>query len=512
MKRRYTRTNRRSSYYARRRKRNFLPFLLFVGVLALFFWAILQFFSLLFSGVRTEIKTAELAIEKGRVDFRLSQTGSPWTPAFSGQTFVEGDKLQTAKNSKGVLTFLSNSKIFIDQSTTLDIENFEKNVSGKNQAIFTLNDGQIWGNIQASDFAEKDSVLTVQTQHLSLHIYGTIFNLETSDAQTTVRLMRGQASAEILENGTIVKTIPMGVGQELVLNSKNLQTIKNGANALSVIDPRFLQSDWHIQNLEIFDPETAQALKEQVVANNPPEPEKETPKDSANDDSEIDAADADPSVTPPLITAPADGDRVQANPENSITIKGTAPLEAFQIQVNDYTLSKFQPGDRKWSYFAATKFDTLKPGENTYSVVTITREGLKSTPTKINLFYEGILEKTTLPPEETTSIETNDNQFPSPTVTRPAIFKESPDATYQTSASVVTFAGKVPLGTNGVEVNGFRLRKFQVGDTDFSYIANANYGNMREGENVYTIVALGPDGKSSQTQIKIVYTPVKIDA
>jgi len=77
----------------------------------------------------------------------------------------------------------------------------------------------------------------------------------------------------------------------------------------------------------------------------------------------------------------------------------------------------------------------------------------------------------------------------------------------------VTLFGEVPVGTNSVRVNGFQLQKFSVGDTKFQYtaIALGANGNMQEGENTYTIQAIGPDGLSSEAQVKVVYTPLNIE-
>ncbi|NJP03806.1 hypothetical protein HC823_00825 [Candidatus Gracilibacteria bacterium] len=61
--------------------------------------------------------------------------------------------------------------------------------------------------------------------------------------------------------------------------------------------------------------------------------------------------------------------------------------------------------------------------------------------------------------------------------------------------------------TNAVEVNGFRLKKYTPGEKIFRYTANANYGNMQEGENIFEIIAFGPNDQRSKTAIKVAYQP-----
>ena len=115
-----------------------------------------------------------------------------------------------------------------------------------------------------------------------------------------------------------------------------------------------------------------------------------------------------------------------------------------------------------------------------------------------------------IPVEDEEKIASTIDEFKAPVVTRPAIIDEGEP--YQTSSDIVTIMGIVDPKTNGVEVNGFRLKKFQPGQTEFSYIANARYGNMEEGENVYEITAFGPDGKKAVKTITVVYTPVNLDS
>jgi len=259
--------------------------------------------------------------------------------------------------------------------------------------------------------------------------------------------------------------------------------------------------------LEFFDAEGVAATREKIKARTAPltttaetEATDETP---AEPDSPI-----NPDLAAPVILSPAQDAVIPAS-QDSIALEGTAPNQAFQIQVNGYTLTKFQPGDRKWTYFAATKFGTLKPGANTYQVIAIDRQGQRSEVTNLNLTYQG----TAAVVNNTPSVEEVITEFPPPRVTTPALFAEDPSATYQTSADRVTLFGTVPVGTNAVKVNGFQLRKFNVGETKFQYtaIALGINGNMQEGENTYTIQALGPDGKSSETSVKVVYTPISLD-
>ncbi len=291
-------------------------------------------------------------------------------------------------------------------------------------------------------------------------------------------------------------------------------------DVLEIIDNDFIKSEWHLKNLEQFFQTEASEIRRQIEIDTQ---KKEALKKaealaSGEDGDDLETSDE---MESPKFLSPAEGERIPAEKE-SIQVEGIAPEKAVQIIVNGYTLTKFEPGDRKWTYFAAKKFGTLIEGENLFSVVAVSREGKKSQPAVLKIFYDGtttITPNTTedstpdaTPPEPTSSI----NNFIAPEIVNPIV--ADPTAPYQTSAAVVTIKGLVDAKTNSVLVtnmsidpdNHFKLAKFKAGDTEFSYIANANYGNMKKGENIFAIQAIGPDGKSATTNVKIFYTPLDV--
>lgn len=502
--RRYRRTG-----LVRRRRRNWGPFIIFVLVLGLFLWALFQFFSLLFSNVRTEISSAQLEILQGRGEFRLSSESRNWTPAFSGQNFVEGDELQTAKNAHFRLTFFEDHDLFLGENTELELLKLEKKSSGQFTAHWQLNRGQLWANVDSTQWSGSDETpdIKIYTPRSLVNITGTRFNLEVSPESETLKLLKGGVQLDLLNQAREVENrVAVSVGQQITLDD-TASNLAEPASLLEIIEPEFSESDWHLKNLEKFEPDNVATVREKIKARNQPAVIQPTESELAETppDSEIPV---NPELEAPAILSPAQNAVIPAA-QSSIAIEGTAPNNAFQIQVNGYTLSKFQPGDRKWTYFAATKFGTLKSGSNTYQVLAIDRQGQRSKITTLNLTYEGVVAVV----EEAPSVEETLAEFPPPVVTTPPLFTQDPNATYQTSADRVTLFGSVPVGTNAVKVNGFQLRKFKPGDTKFQYtaIALGINGNMQEGENTYNIQALGPDGKSSQTSAKVFYTPLSLD-
>ncbi len=534
--RRPQRYKTRRTYGSRNRKKtSWMPFLLVVSILGFFFWAVFQFFSMLFSGIQTESITANLDILKGRIEFQLSGDNSTWTSAFSHQNFVEGDSLKTAKKSRSELSIDGKNILFLDEKTELKIEKLRKNKNNEYLFEFKILAGQFW-NAGLSN-KEKSSPINITTPDLYITSdNSSVFNISSNLEEEVISVVKGDV--EVLFQET-EKKLKIGTGQKIIFKAQDSFLTEND---LEPIDIDFINSDWYISNLEKTNPETAQKLRDKKNQKNILKTQDDVHKKILDSDeglSDIESA---------KIISPSEDRIVPAN-EELVVISGTAPLEAYQVLVNNFALSKFQPGDRKWNYYAATKYNTMKPGKNIYSVVVVDRMGKKSKAVNVTLDYQGVSRNFDLEipaakkvkaefkvpekiikaeiiseeknasevqeevpevevesPAETTDLK----PFANPRVTRPAFFKTSPNGVFETSSSVVTFAGNVPAGTQSVKVNGFALRKFKPGDTTFSYIANAGYTNMKEGRNIYTIIAFGKNGVHSKTQIIIEYTPVKL--
>jgi hypothetical protein len=489
--------HRRSSvFYRRRRRRNYVPFITFLVAFCVVMWLGVRFFSMLFSDVRSEAASMELQILKGRAEFTFSESDT-WTPAYSEQKFLEGDSIRTSNNTRASLEFLGGNMIFLNENSEIYISELEEKSSGKKVLSLELRQGEIWAHASGDAFANDDkSKFIVETERVRVHVRGTIFDLSTRGPQDTLRLVKGSVDVDVFndpdkENFT---NVSVGVGQKLVASNASRDELVGGKDVLEIIDTDFIHSEWHLQNLERFAPQEATQIRRRIEVAAP----------SANASNE--AIPTSTELESPKILSPQEGARIAAV-QDSVKIEGTAPLKAVQIVVNGYTLTRFQPGDRKWAYFGATKFGTLLPGENTYSVIAISRDGKKSPPAEIKVFYEG--EGADLPAESDEIVSTID-EFKTPVITRPTIIDEGEP--YQTSSDIVTITGLVDPKTNAVEINGFRLKKFQPGQTEFSYIANARYGNMSEGENTYEITAFGPDGKMATKTITVVYSPINLDS
>lgn len=61
---------------------------------------------------------------------------------------------------------------------------------------------------------------------------------------------------------------------------------------------------------------------------------------------------------------------------------------------------------------------------------------------------------------------------------------------FKTTENKITFTGLAPARTKAIFVNDYELKKFVPGEKAWSYVANAEFGNLKAGENIYEIFAV----------------------
>lgn len=69
-------------------------------------------------------------------------------------------------------------------------------------------------------------------------------------------------------------------------------------------------------------------------------------------------------------------------------VHGTTPKRTQTIKINDYTLSKYYPGQTQWSYIASSSMGTLDEGENKYKVTALDSEGNEIQSQNFAITYE----------------------------------------------------------------------------------------------------------------------------
>lgn len=69
---------------------------------------------------------------------------------------------------------------------------------------------------------------------------------------------------------------------------------------------------------------------------------------------------------------------------------------------------------------------------------------------------------------------------------------------FNTASNWNVIRGTVPANTYSIEVNGYKLRKYTPGSTDWNYIAAEKMQTLKDGLNEYAVKALDKEGKTIQ--------------
>jgi len=226
---------------------------------------------------------------------------------------------------------------------------------------------------------------------------------------------------------------------------------------------------------------------------------------------------------PPVITVPASTGQTYLTSRDTIEIKGKAAKDIVGIEVNEYRLQLFNPGDDTWKYLANVKLDNYKPGENVYQVVTINKGGYKSEPAVITIVLgegeEGVIAEGESTEEDKESTDLSDittsDVLPSnvPLLPGTLMVVGPTEGTFHTSTGTsLLIEGTVSDKAHSVWVNDYRLRLYEPGKTFWNYIADTKLFTMRRGTNVYHIVARDSEGKIlDEMEYTILLDPQKIE-
>lgn len=480
-----------------------MPLMVSLFVILIIGFILVKFIGVIFQNTRSEQVSADLQVLAGRTEYFFPEQ-QEWTGANSDLKFREGDAIRTNANSKASLELFAGTFVFLNENTELKIRTLEESSGRKNVRLEVLF-GEVWVKTSPEQFDEETgSVFEVKTQRSQVNVNGTIFDVLSTAEQDTIRLIKGSVDVDVQNPETPEEEwkVVVDVGQKLVINPMTIEQLKAEADVKEIIDPEFIESEWHLENIEQFSPEEAAEIRRRIEFKAPKPVVEETKPEEPQENLRV-----SDEVPMPEITNPEENTVIAAN-EDTVVIKGTAPENTMQIVVNGYTLRHFTAGDRTWQYFASKEFGTLVPGENTYEVVAVFRDGTQSNAAMLTLTYEGTSEPESAADDSV--IQSTISEYKAPVITKPAAIR--PGGIYETSQSSFTISGLVDPKTNTVMVNDYKLRKFTVGDTEFRYTVNAEMANpnMVEGENLYTITTLGPDGKKASTPIKVLYKPVTL--
>ncbi len=532
-----------------------------------------------------------LNIENGSAK-AMTVGSSDWDNAPDNIYLYKGEKLKTGSDGRVSLTFTDQSIVRVDNNSQVDLIQLKK----KNEAIVievSLVDGQVWTKIER--ISNPDSRFTISTDLLAVDSRGGDIAVE---APGTVYVLDGTAQVSIKFDDEIIKTVNVGVGQQLVIDDEIIAEINQGIepDLIFALSDSFKTSAWYRWNVQkdgaitafeesdeedvetqdlastddedddditinpdrmvsitkpspnsatasstisiegLYDPEKVQAVyvhgkKASNLDKNKWKISKLTLAVEGENELKIEAEDLSgvrteldsfiitydktPPATP-IIVDPGVNDETVTIEDIEQIIEGTVSKDTYVVIVNDYRLSKYVPGSKKFAYYAKTAYGNLEVGENEYEVFAEDKAGNVSDVATITL----VLEQETVDEAETESEDESESDDDAVGTQDPASTEEADEAdepepvpastseggvtitdpnggeSFTTSETEFDIKGAVPVGTVTVEVNDYKLSLFEEGDTTYRYSAKSSFGNLEIGEaNEFTVKAFDEDGK-----------------
>ncbi len=383
-------------------------------------------------------------VEKGQVEINVD--GSTWQKLSNGVTLRTGEEIKTSQQTLASLGLQDQTVLRLDENTQLVLTKAEQKDDLYRFGL-RLASGTMY--VKTNDDSNAERIVS------SDKYIATIPNsAELVLSPSSVKVLSSTSDISLEINN---QDFTLGEGQQLVIpeGETNITSISSFRSAL---DPAELSSEFIVNSQR-----GALAL---------PSTENETEVLQAG------------TLT---LTAPRD----EAEIENSVVVvQGSAQEAVDAVRINGYraTLDPLTRLFREELKIESSPFAITIEALNENGVI-IGRE-------KRTVYHQF---------EEEVSSNSNveDNDEPTiavGTVTSPVITEPSTDANYTTNEPSFFIRGTTSSNTAAIEVNKYRLQLYEAGSTKWTYLADAELGTLKPGENVYTVVAYNAADEASEEE------------
>ena len=435
------------SHYQRRRPHRFgtesqrkphrVIRLLLLGFVTVLVW---NSTTALFSALQTSrgVKEGVTLTTKNGDGVKISLQGAEWQTGEEGLKLFAKDAIATRGVSDALLTFFDGTKMRLEQGSELLIEKSDhRSNDGQSTIDVALKNGRLWVVTPPKPSYTGAIVRIVQGQHMNVAL--------TSDAaalisQREVTVLRSDGQGVMTTFPSLdVDGVFVGEGQYLRLTDDARRAIADGADPYSYRDPL---TDMQRQDPFITSSYTIVAAKEGA-------------SQSRSQSGSI-----------LVVREPADG---YGSTTPLVTVSGNATTSVARVLVNDTDVALRRDG----TFQASIKVNS---GSTIMTIIAKDSQGM------------------------TIARETRAIRYTPPVIVVAPVKIKSPvgsGETLHTSLHEVEITGEAPSGTSGIEVNGYRLQLFKAGSKTWSYLASRALGNLIQGDNIFTIVAVDGNGNRS---------------
>lgn len=426
-----------------------------IGILLLIIWyiggKILPYF---FSSIGKNASVLLTVKEGGSVQFSLQ--GQSWQAAVSNVKLYPGDKVMTKSGGDASLTFFDGTRIRLDEGSEISVEESDRQSEGTSTESVTLQSGRLWVSSRERTTFTGSILRVVRTTNFDLDIPASTQALVSATALTVLHA-DGIGITVTLKTGKN-RTISIGEGQMFTLTEQALKALADGE------DP-----------YDFREPLSTQAIRDPfVVSSVAYVPQIPSATDSGTTTSNASSEGTTDDLT---LTSPPNNLKTQ---KSTVTVAGHISERVALLLVNGQEVSAAKDGS-----FSVD----VSLGKGPTNIIKVEVQNAQGIPIQR-------IDRTIEIEEKVITVE-------------PVKIK-SPVGSGQTLTTQLTeidISGEAPAGTDAIMVNDYRLQLFKPGSKTWSYLASTALGNLKEGENVYSVNALDAEGNKSPTRsITIVLT------
>jgi len=283
-----------------------------------------------------------------------------------------------------------------------------------------------------------------------------VVSLTQNEVASTLYVLKGNAEISNLDK----QSLTLGKGQKITISQTDASNKDLDMNSLKgSLDSFFTSSEWFIKN------NGDTYLKDDTEGTSG----SGTSESGATSTGTVSSLNSSPLVV--HFTNVSDNDNVTSD---TTTLEGDFTSNQVYLITADDKQADINTDEKT---FSITGVDTSKKENDiVIKVYNESREIMQKSV--LTLYNEGVAETTNTPFQvENYSLDATEFQFISP--------KTNP---YTTTENVVMIEGRVPVGVvKKILVNGYQLQKFPQYGSYWSYFANSQFGNLKEGLNIYKV-------------------------
>lgn len=413
-----------------------------------------------------------------------------------GDTLFQGDTITTSDDTRVILSFFDKSIMRLGSDTKVTLNTLRADADNP-QITVTLEKGSAWvvKNSAISDF------VFVTTNTIS-SLNEAIMAVESHGGYESVYVVNGKVNMNVVQEDKItnknksLQRFELETGEQIVLDAEKITALASGGYIPPIeagdtgtlvsgtgedtkeltfrepISESFRTSEWFTYNasldgdLFVFENENVaeDATTEEAVENTVASEEIELSEDVLT------------------LTSPKNNDAYNVD---KVTLKGKLWTAKVQKIMVDNKVASID--GENWN----VSMTLDKEGENKFVIVGYDAEDGKVKTVEVTVIYD-----TTAPNK--------------PEITKPE------NGSTQTNSDGFVIDGTATADTQKIIVTdsaqsfAYTLSAYLPGEKTWKYNARASFGNLKEGENVYNVVAVDKAGNQSEANvITINYAPAK---